>query len=159
PVSTPPTEDSTSGPTPPAPVLPQRLYCPRCHASNDPGSQFCFSCGLPLEGERGYDLHAPLGIPAFRLGAPGGFWLRFAALLIDNIVLLGAFAVLGPAIAGVSLGEYLQALQTGESSGADLFSLVLQVAYMGLAVGIFATTVGKRVFGMHVVSVNGSRVG
>ncbi|MEX2598784.1 MAG: RDD family protein [Dehalococcoidia bacterium] len=158
-------EDEAGSPAPepqataPVVVSTQAVPCPRCQQRNEPDSLYCFNCGLPLQGERGFAGGAAgqrLRIPAFALGQPGGFWYRLAAYFIDGIVLLGALAILGPLLLGVDLITYLEEVAAGE---LHLFDSVMQIAYFTLAVAIAATTIGKRLFGLYVVNVDGTRVG
>lgn len=91
------------------------------------------------------------------MGRPGGFWVRFLAYFIDAIILTVLFVVLWPIISGESISEYWSASE--ELTGGDLFSLALNLVYYTGTVAIWATTIGKRPFGLYVVRTDGSKVG
>ena len=65
--------------------------CPRCSKVNEPGSAYCFSCGLPLEGDStSHVKEGPSSVPLSLPSLPresAGFWIRFIAYLIDAVVL------------------------------------------------------------------------
>ena len=119
--------------------------CPRCLGKAEPGSQFCYNCGLPLQGEAAQrSARAPR---AFESGAPGGFWLRAFALIIDAIVLFVVSAII----------EAL--LDEDLSSVVTLIDLALAILYPAVFIGAWETTIGKRVFKLYVVRSDGSRCG
>jgi uncharacterized RDD family membrane protein YckC len=132
------------------------LICPRCHERNEPTSTYCYSCGLPLDGanQRSGDVNP---LPAFAMGRPGGFWVRFLAYIIDGVLLTALFLIVWPIISGESIADYWAASE-GLGRG-DLFSLSLNLVYYTVAVAIWATTIGKKPFGLYVVRTDGSRVG
>ena len=113
------------------------MWCPRCREQNEPGSAYCFSCGLPLDEPEGGKL------PLFAAETPAGFWIRVAASLIDLAVLLAVTLVL-EAVLSVGIGP-------GEA-------LVVQALYYTLGVSIWSTTVGKRVLRLYVLRSDGSKV-
>jgi uncharacterized RDD family membrane protein YckC len=62
------------------------MFCSRCGLRVEEGIRFCQACGQEI-GSSGTPLPAPVGAP---LSAPlpyAGFWVRFAAYLIDGVVL------------------------------------------------------------------------
>lgn len=127
------------------------IPCPRCHRVSEPGSLFCFSCGLPLDEERP-TLSGPA--PAYS-GQPAGFWIRFGAWAIDFILL---FAV-QMGIIGVWPGfrEYFDA---GYGlHWVDLVTFILSLLYYTVGVAVWATTVGKRLVGLHVLRPDGGKAG
>jgi uncharacterized RDD family membrane protein YckC len=95
-------------------------------------------------------------IPAFAMGQPGGFWVRFLASIIDELILLVAFAILWRIISGESLIDYWT---SSESGAGNLFQFALGIVYYTLTVSIWSTTAGKRPFGLFVVRTDGSEVG
>ena len=68
--------------------------CPRCRTINEPGSAYCYKCGLPFEGTRVQRVPSPAGSQAYA-GEPAGFWIRFAAYLLDSVVLLVVTIIIG----------------------------------------------------------------
>ncbi len=113
--------------------------CPRCGEVNDPASLFCYRCGLPLGDVRGTRESAMVGRPA-------GFWIRLAAYIIDGLLL--------------DLPIYL-ALDVGLDLGGlptNLVSVIASVTYYTAGVAHWQTTIGKNVFGLRVLRVDGSKV-
>ena len=128
-----------------------QMRCPRCNALNEPGSLYCFECGLPVEGvpvSAGY-------IPA-HVGTSAGFWIRFVAYIIDSLVLFGALSLIFGLAAASGGGE---AAATDEFTPLDLAGLFVGAAYYTATIAIWGTTAGKRLFGLYVVRPDGSRVG
>ena len=126
------------------------VACPRCHRVSEPGALFCFSCGLPL------DDAAPAArrAPAYA-GQPAGFWIRLAAWIIDSIVLSVAAMPLIAVWPG--FGEYFTTDTLWH--GVDLLLLVLGVLYYTVGVSVWATTIGKRLLGLYVLRPDGAKVG
>ena len=85
--------------------------------------------------------------------APGGFWVRALALLIDSTI-LALFAV---AVTLALLGD-LTAYLFDESGYSNLVAL-LTLAYHTAFIAACATTGGKHIFRLRVVRTDGSRVG
>jgi uncharacterized RDD family membrane protein YckC len=92
-----------------------------------------------------------------------GFFRRIAALLIDYAVILGWIAVVVLASAGIALisGGYADWLSWG-TTVAEILGFVVLVLPVGIY--LFVTersprqaSFGKRVLGMRVVAVDGSR--
>lgn len=135
-------------PAPWAPFGPA-ITCPRCHQVSEPGSLFCFSCGLPLD-------DAPTTSPApGTVGQPAGFWIRFVAWLIDFIILAIVQGILIAIWPGLS--EYL----TSDSFGhpVDLLIFAVYALYFTLGVAIWSTTIGKRAMGLYVLRPSGLKAG
>jgi uncharacterized RDD family membrane protein YckC len=138
--------------------------CPSCRQPNQPGSVHCYSCGLPLEAARGrpggFFTERP-DAPAFSIGRPAGFWIRLAAYAIDVGLLLIIFVSAGPLVFGQTFSEFIESFVKSEEAvtGADWFSLALNIVYFTAGVAVWATTVGKRAFRLYVVRSDGSRVG
>jgi uncharacterized RDD family membrane protein YckC len=83
--------------------------------------------------------------PATVLGVPkAGFWIRFAAGLIDWIIL----SLLGAALRAIA----------GGAAGTQMGTLLL-IAYSVLLIGGPGQTVGMMVLGIMVVATDGSKAG
>ena len=125
--------------------------CPRCRTVNQPGSLFCFNCGLPLDEVETAAVQTPTSIYASR---PAGFWLRLAAWIIDAVILLvGQFTLIA---AWPGIPEYF---------GSDSFLhwvdaplIILTALYYTVGVSVWSTTVGKRILGMYVLRPDGAKV-
>ena len=165
------------------------LACPRCQERNEISSTYCYSCGLPLNNAtpqnaattRDTDIWPNIieanvnvanMLPAFALGRPGGFWIRLLAYVIDSILLAIVFSIAWPLLSGESIMAYWF---PPEAADADLFSFEFWVAsdspvanmfrwsldtlYFTGAIAIWATTAGKKPFGLYVVRSDGSKIG
>jgi uncharacterized RDD family membrane protein YckC len=96
----------------------------------------------PPPGYVAYGQHQPAGH-----GAYAGFWIRFAAALLDGILIGIAVGILG-AVVGV------------EGNGANLLNLIAGVAYFGaLEGGATGQTLGKKVCGLRVVDATTGQAG
>ena len=138
---------------------PQPGICPRCHQVNAPGASQCFTCGMPFDVATAA---VPSGatLRAFALGAPGGFWLRSLAYIIDTLVIVLPLVVLWMLMGQplpASTDEILEPPPGYER--LQLLVLLLTLIYDTALITLWATTVGKRAFGLYVVRSDGSRVG
>src|SRR5690625_4597868 len=78
----------------------------------------------------------------------GGFWIRFAALLLDAI-LIGVTISISIFIFNLDTSDL--AVQTGESLISLLYFVLVPVLWYGY-------TVGKRLAGIRIVKMDGSNV-
>ena len=161
------TETSTSQTLSP----PATLVCPRCHQRNDPAATYCYSCGLPLEG--GTRAGMTTGIVAYTVGSPGGFWFRFLASLIDVVIITVVLMVMLPLVSGEPILEYWALPETADGdtssfeywmtsdsdSWEDWTFWILIALYFTVAIAIWGTTIGKRIFGLSVIRSDSSKIG
>jgi uncharacterized RDD family membrane protein YckC len=109
------------------------MFCPNCGRKNDEAARFCQSCG----GE--------LTVPTREAGvvAYAGFWKRFAALIIDSIVVSTATGIL-----------------TAVTFGVAWFSIFfLPWVYEAMMLSSEKqATLGKMVLGIAVTDLNGGRI-
>ena len=155
-------ETPTSPVEPPVDTVappPQDLICPRCHRANDADSAFCYACGFPLvEGRQ--EQEARDRLPAFELGIPGSFWFRALAYIIDSLVIVLPLVFLWFILGQPVPENFDQILDPPEGyDRLQILVLFLTMAYDTALITYFATTVGKRAFGLYVVRTDGSRVG
>lgn len=167
------------------------MYCSKCGGLMEVGALFCSNCGQAFTVAAGpsrlqmasASVVAPMGggaaaIPAnVEYAVPrveyAGFWLRFLALLIDNVVLgLGFVLVLIPLIFLTGLHEVLSQFHPDEElNDAGIFvlmgfvfllataSLVLTWLYHALMESSeWQATLGKKALGLVVTDVAGQRV-
>lgn len=141
--------EMTAPPTDPGIVL-----CPRCHHKNEPDSSYCYHCGLPLDDES-VPGHVS-NIRAIQKNAPGGFWIRFAAYVLDTIVI----AVVNLVLYGV-FGEDISDMFDPESSFGflDLVGSVFGLIYVSAFIGLWGTTLGKKPLDLYVIKADGGRCG
>ncbi len=134
--------------------LPRDLACPRCHQKNTIDSDYCFACGMPLEGnsldsqlDGPHPTHFANSSPDTLTGAQAGFWERLAAYTIDIVLAFFAVALL------VAL------FSNADDSFAPLMVILGYFGYFTVFVAAKATTIGKSFLKLYVVRTDGSRVG
>ena len=139
----------------PASASRSSVVCPRCRRSNEPGSLYCYECGLPLEGR-------PTPSPAILSTQSGdeivelaGFWIRFVAYILDGLILF----VVGLLVAAAAGADAFSDAASEQLTWTDAVSLLLNALYFTIAVAVWRTTIGKRLFRLYVVRSDGSRVG
>ena len=157
--------ESESPPEPP--IIPPGLTCPRCLHPNRPGSVFCLSCGFRLRNDEATRAGSD-SLPAFEMGSPGSFWLRAVAYILDTLVivlpLVFLWAILGQPLPESSgtLSEQISQQLTNPTPGFErlqIMVLVTTLVYDTALITLWATTLGKRAFGLYVVRTDGSRIG
>lgn len=135
--------------------------CPRCKGQNEPGSRFCYRCGLPLSAEAEREAKAgaaelPLSV-AIDESRYGGFWARLLAWFIDAVIVL---AIQFIPIAYL-FGDGSPVAKDSGAGPSLLFLLILSAPafYHTIAVAGWGTTVGKRALGLRVVGPEGAKPG
>src|SRR2546421_7190381 len=103
-----------------------------------------------------------------------GFWLRFLALLIDNVVLgVGFVLILIPLVLLTGLGGFLGEIHPNEDLNDVGIFMLIALIFLAATVSLLLTwlyhallessewqaTVGKRVLGLVVTDVAGQRGG
>jgi len=156
------------------------------------GAAFCSSCGQsfavaaapPRAPMMSASVAATLGggsaaIPAFAGNAVvsrveyAGFWLRFLALLIDNVVMgLGFVLILIPLIFLTGLRGFLDEIHPSEDMNDVGIFMLIGVIFLAATVSLVFTwlyhalmessewqaTLGKKVLGLVVTDMGGQRV-
>lgn len=138
------------------------LYCPKCGAVIGDDSRFCLSCGaaLPAQG-------AAASAPAMQAAVPApsiyaGFWLRFAAILLDGLI-LGAAGLVLSLFTIVPSAFLAESADSGIIFGAvGLFYLIIIVSYW-LYFALFESsrrraTLGKMALGLIVTDLQGEKL-
>ena len=154
------------------------MFCPRCGLNVEEGNRFCRACGQEF-GATAASAHpsaiAPQQPPA--LGIPGsvalpyaGFWERFAAHLIDSLILgipfmlvfivmiflLGGFGLMtrrNPAeghVAAAVVGPLVLGL-------IFLFAILSWLYFAGMESSERQATFGKAVMSLRVTDLDGQR--
>jgi uncharacterized RDD family membrane protein YckC len=152
-------EDGAASNAPVASPAATGLACPRCNERNEPGSSYCFACGMPLD-DHPVAAAAPAAagqIPAYALGQPAGFWVRFLAYFMDAVILTVVFAVVWTTISGEPVTNFLEPNEGFTT--AEIYRLLAEMLYFTIAIAIWSTTLGKRPLRLYVVRTDGSRVG
>ena len=139
----------------PSPIAPQLTEteespmdsgeCPRCGQVNEPGSHFCLSCGFPLDETSHSEVLSRASPTVVSSNQPGGFWTRFLAFLIDWVLLLAPYFIL--------------TAMSGDNTTSLILSYGVVIVYYTLGVGIWSTTIGKRLLGLAVLGPSGYRLG
>jgi len=119
---------------------PGQRRCPGCGAVAADDAAFCDTCGARLSAV----VKAPQPAAAQELA---DFWSRFAAFLLDSVIVGFSF----PFLAGLLFGA-------GAGSGAFVLLLFLYAAYFWMGNGL-GGTLGKRIVGLAVVDERGETPG
>jgi uncharacterized RDD family membrane protein YckC len=161
------------------------MFCSRCGATLSSDAAFCTSCGTPVAAAQpatsqpvlavsaGYaPIGAPLAVPASLMYPYAGFWLRFVAYLIDNIIL---WIVAAPILIllAVMMGVGAALGHAGDHP-EDFFAATGMVAFIFLFIIIFfggswlyfalmesstwQATLGKKAIGLIVTDMQGRRL-
>lgn len=134
------------------------MRCPSCYAPVSDDDQACPSCGKSLS-----LWNPPAGNPAarqpFDAGAVSyaGFWKRFAAYIVDSVVLVVATVVL--MIPVVFITGFDEAVIKDNETAINLVSFVGGLLYFALMESSEQqATLGKQLLGIRVSRLNGERL-
>lgn len=168
------------------------MYCSKCGGLMTDGASFCSNCrqvfSVTAVAPRAPTMTVAMAVPAAEGVAAttayamspavprveyAGFWLRFVALLIDNMILgLGFFLVLIPLIFLTGLRTFFENFHPGEDLN-DVGVFMLVVFFFLAATGALVltwlyhalmecsewqATVGKKALGLVVTDMSGQRV-
>lgn len=141
------------------------VFCNQCGGQNAAGATFCSKCGGSLTG-----VPQPLAVTLPRpvVAAParyGGFWIRFVAVILDGILVQivvvpfgalmgGAIGVAGVATRMPGEGTRLVSVIVGAVLGV-VGSWIYEAAMESSSL---QATLGKMIFGMKVMDLNGNRI-
>jgi len=144
------------------------LRCPKCGGEFPDGAAFCPHCGAQVAKQE--EVPAEFGQPSEAKPRSvrvvyAGFWLRFAAYLLDSI-LLGLTAgalILGPLLKHAGLSpDNPWVLLTG--SGQQILAvqllliMVFWLYWASMESSPWQATFGKKVFGIRVIDLEGKRI-
>ena len=130
------------------------LRCGACGASVAPYTEFCPNCGRPV---------ALISSAPYEEAEYMGFWIRFAAFVVDRIIVYLA-AVLIAAVIGISRTSGEPPPVEGNDVTVSLDTInfsflllvwVLSVVYGALLTGLRGQTLGKMLLRIQVVDANG----
>ena len=167
------------------------MYCSKCGAAMADGAAFCSNCGqgfpvavaarapilsasiaAPMEGGAAA-ISAYAGYAALPRMEYAGFWLRFLAFLIDNVVMGIAFVlILIPLIFMTGLGGFIGAIHPDEDLNDVGIFMLIGLLFLAATVSLVFTwlyhalmessewqaTVGKKMLGLVVTDMAGQRV-
>jgi uncharacterized RDD family membrane protein YckC len=142
------------------------MFCPACGKETPELTNFCQSCGQPLNWAAGEPqiLRVPGRPPAGLKYA--GFWLRFVAALIDGIfifiVIMGAVTVakfvLGVPV-GAAAGKYgVKALKGAHALIFLIFILIPWLYWALMESSPRQATLGKMALGLKVTDLQGEPI-
>ena len=137
------------------------MFCPKCGTANGDQAAFCSKCGaalIPSVIAATPAVQAPTTAPAAKALTYAGFWKRFAASIIDALILGAAGGVLGAIIGGVllagrglaSLGAIFALYPIGIVGSWLYYALMESSSKQG--------TIGKMALGIIVTDLDGNRI-
>jgi uncharacterized RDD family membrane protein YckC/Tfp pilus assembly major pilin PilA len=133
------------------------MLCPKCGQQNLTSGRFCSSCGAQLPLPAGA---APAASPtAAAVGVYAGFWKRFAAFILDYIIVV-VLAMMAGAVIGLIYGVGAGAPTDDAASGLGAIAglLVWWLYYALMESSTTQATLGKMALGIRVVDQEGNAV-
>jgi uncharacterized RDD family membrane protein YckC len=143
------------------------MYCSKCGAPNHDQAAFCDKCGAPLQKT---GLATGTAAPTYPPGVQyAGFWKRFAASLIDGLIMGALQTVVQVILTIVGVIDVSgQTAGPGTEEFDRYISMVLILSGVIFVVQIFyfaimessskQATLGKMVLGIVVTDANGKRI-
>lgn len=148
------------------------VYCPYCGAEAQPGDIYCHSCGQEIEPSAAAPVKPTVPVtgvppptakplyPAAPAFSYAGFWKRFAAWLLDSIILM----VIGVPV--TLAGWFLPWVVYdplfflfGRSIVTSIITTIIGWIYFwGFESSSYQATPGKMALGIIVTDLNGSRI-
>jgi uncharacterized RDD family membrane protein YckC len=130
--------------------------CPRCGTFRPANATICSNCGMPFTQVNYY------GIPnaVAEQGVPAGFWIRFAAAIIDGVITgVAYFAVFFIwLLSGDNLPEEGEVLEI--PTWLNWFSYIFGFVYSVVFLANWGATPGKRLLNIFVLDAQGrQRIG
>lgn len=134
------------------------MFCPKCGKELPAGATFCPSCGTPVQAGSTAGTPPVSGFDTLtRDQHAQQYWVeRLVALIIDGIIV---YVVLGIITAIVAIPALLSGgfgFFGAFFGGIAVFWGIIFVLYFAVAESTYGASVGKRVFGLRVVSKTGS---
>jgi len=144
------------------------MYCQKCGAQNDDQAAFCDKCGTALQKPLSGTASAASVYPATAQYA--GFWRRFAAYLIDGLIVGAVWTVIYYGLMGagvLSMPEIADEEDIGPYIGwmirysliSNGIMILLQTLYFAIMESSSKqATLGKMVLGIVVTDTDGKRI-
>ena len=139
------------------------MFCPSCTAENSDNASYCGNCGHDLRSTVGRSTDyvppgsPPPGSPAHPATGYAGFWRRFAARIIDIIVVALANIVITTIVAVAAGWE-----EGSDENLAEIYIISIAISwlyYAGMHSSKFQATLGKMALGIAVTGYNGQQIG
>ncbi len=154
--------------TSPAEQSTPRQFCSECGRPYAPGDLAQFGASaVCAECKPGYVQRLREGVTTMSGVVYAGFWRRFAAIIIDGILLsilviplrmaLGLFG-LNPAIEASRQGNFAALYFAALFGWGTLISYALQITYYVYFISQKGATLGKMLMGVKVVTVSGGPI-
>ena len=166
------------------------MFCTKCGSALTADSAFCPTCGTaltrpalatPTPGAMAVTLPVPanVGVAGFSTASGtviyAGFWLRFVAYLIDNLLMsVGLCLIFIPLALATGLIAHIQTIATSRGGEPDpgaimgIMTLILTFAAISILLSWlyhayfescdWQATPGKRVLSIYVTDLNGQRI-
>lgn len=144
------------------------MYCQKCGAQNDDQAAFCDKCGAALQKPQPATAATGTGYPGATQYA--GFWRRFAAYLIDGLIVGAVWTVIYYGLMGagvLSMPEIADEEDIGPYIGwmirysliSNGIMILLQTLYFAIMESSSKqATLGKMVLGIVVTDTDGKRI-
>ncbi len=131
------------------------MYCPKCGTEHPDGAEFCAECGDQLS-RRAVD-DGPIETVEY-----AGFWRRFAATIIDSILLNIVTMIVGLIVGirpGMLYGENLVDVARPRLAVFSLITVAIAwLYYTLLESSSWRATLGKMALGIRVTDMRGNRI-
>lgn len=123
------------------------MFCEKCGNNLPEGAKFCNKCGAVIENNAEIKTQPLVGEDILSENNPSknsdehaGFWLRLGAFFIDYVaIILMAYFI------GYTFNPNLGGIND------QLLGTILIIGYHVVALSLFSTTIGKKLFGLRVV--------
>jgi len=138
------------------------VFCSQCGTQNSAGATFCSKCGGSMSGVPRSVASQPIVATPARYG---GFWIRFVAVILDGILVQVVVVPFGALMGGAIGVAGVATRMPGE--GTRLVSVIVGAVLGVLGSWIYEAamessslqaTLGKMIFGMKVMDLNGNRI-
>jgi uncharacterized RDD family membrane protein YckC len=158
------------------------MHCSKCGASVAQGAAFCGSCGQPIVGfNAGGSAAAPYAASATAGVAPSGarldyagFWLRFVAIIIDNLILGVPFGFIFFMFFASMIPTFMRTANANPQDPQVAMQMVMTFLpriFLLIVIGVVASwlywalmessswqaTLGKKALGLYVTDLEGNR--
>ena len=146
------------------------VNCPSCGQENFADRSLCTNCWTQLREEEPVGFGEGRVFPAFEMGRPAGFWIRFLASIIDSVPLFLVSALFSWLLFGENLFDTLTpetetaedgtvtATGGGFTAGQGL-NFVLTGIYATAFVSMLGGTIGVLLFRMRILRPDGTMLG
>ncbi|MFH1034432.1 MAG: RDD family protein [Pseudomonadota bacterium] len=144
-------------------------YCSQCGIRLEDPDRFCPACGTPAREPQGAAGSSPPPLPgAHGAGPPAvpgglvgqGVGIRLVAQIIDSVVILAFYLILGRLVAGTVDGGLTPdgfELQGGPALAVIGLTTAFWIAYFTLLEGLWqGRSLGKKLLGLRVVRQDGA---